>query len=510
MKAMKKTMKLFSAVAAFVLAFALVCLAGCNGSVQNENVSVTSVTLTAENNATTLKVGETLQLTATVSPKNATNQAVTFSSSSAETATVSETGLVTGSKAGKVTIKVTTADGGKTASLDLTVEAAQVRVTSVTLSAENDATSLKVGETLQLTATVSPENATNQAVTFSSSSAETATVSETGLVTGVKAGEVTITATTSDGGFTATLGLTVAEAQSAAATYLFKGVDAARTGGSMGEINENEKTADGDTALGNINLNMNATLTFVVNAEKEGKAGLYLNLAFGSESVDNIFDVHVNGTAVSVPDMFTATQGANWVTYEDYFFANIDLKAGNNTIVLTVKGACGNFYAMKLIADQKLTAGEAEGPITGTAYVFKGVDAARTGGSLGDINENETAPDGGKALGNINANIGATLTFKVNASEAGRAGLYLDLQLGSLAVEDIFELRVNGELVVIPHIVNVINPDGWAPWATYEEYFLANIDLKAGENTIVLTVTGHCGNFNYMKLISESDLTAAE
>ena len=79
----------------------------------------------------------------------------------------------------------------------------------------------------------------------------------------------------------------------------------------------------------------------------------------------------------------------------------------------------------------------------------------------------------------------------------------------ALAVEDIFELRVNGKPVAIPHIISVVNSDGWVPWAVYEEYFLANIDLEGGENIIVLTVTGHCGNFDYMKLISESSLTPA-
>lgn len=81
-----------------------------------------------------------------------------------------------------------------------------VSVTGVTLN-QNSA-SIEVGDTLQLTATVSPSNATNKAVTWSSNHTNIATVSN-GLVTGVAAGSATITVTTSDGSYTATCTVTV-------------------------------------------------------------------------------------------------------------------------------------------------------------------------------------------------------------------------------------------------------------------------------------------------------------
>ena len=67
-----------------------------------------------------MEVGETAVLEATVSPSNATNKAVTWTSSDTDIATVSN-GTVTGVKAGSATITVTTADGGKTATCDVTV-----------------------------------------------------------------------------------------------------------------------------------------------------------------------------------------------------------------------------------------------------------------------------------------------------------------------------------------------------------------------------------------------------
>ena len=81
--------------------------------------------------------------------------------------------------------------------------------------------SINVGNTLQLGATVSPSNATNQNVTWSSSNPAIATVDETtGLVTGVAVGSATITATSVDGGKTATTTVNVVETLSGYYWYI--------------------------------------------------------------------------------------------------------------------------------------------------------------------------------------------------------------------------------------------------------------------------------------------------
>lgn len=87
----------------------------------------------------------------------------------------------------------------------------EVHVTSVTLN--KTASDLAIGGTLQLTATVAPENATNKNVSWKSSDATIATVSAAGLVTGVKSGSATITVTTEDGGKTATCAITVKDGE---------------------------------------------------------------------------------------------------------------------------------------------------------------------------------------------------------------------------------------------------------------------------------------------------------
>ena len=116
---------------------------------------------------------------------------------------------VTGVKAGEATITVTTEDGGKTATCKVTVSDKEIKVTGVKLNKSE--TSLLVGGNETLTATVLPEDATNQNVTWKSDKPEIATVDANGKVTAVKVGEATITVTTEDGGKTATCKVTVSE-----------------------------------------------------------------------------------------------------------------------------------------------------------------------------------------------------------------------------------------------------------------------------------------------------------
>jgi uncharacterized protein YjdB len=158
---------------------------------------VTSVTL--DKTTASLRAGETVTLTATVNPDDATDKTVTWSSSDQTVATVSN-GVVTAKKVGTATI--TAKAGDKTATCQITVVATEV--TSVTL--DKTTASLKAGETVTLTATVNPDDATDKTVTWTSSDEVIATVSN-GVVTAKKVGTATITAQA--GNKTATCQITV-------------------------------------------------------------------------------------------------------------------------------------------------------------------------------------------------------------------------------------------------------------------------------------------------------------
>ncbi len=170
-----------------VVAAGLVTL-GC-GPVEPPTVAVTGVSL--NKTALSLIEGESESLTATVAPDNATNKVVSWKSSDESVASVAD-GKVTAIKAGNATITVTTADGSKTATCSVTVNAKTIPVTGIKL--DKTTLSLVEGESETLKATVTPDNATNKEVIWTSSDNEVATVVN-GKVTAVKAGKAKIMAT---------------------------------------------------------------------------------------------------------------------------------------------------------------------------------------------------------------------------------------------------------------------------------------------------------------------------
>ena len=165
-----------------------------SSSVTVTTVPVASVTVTPASGS--LYVGQTVQLTAT--PKDSagnplTGRVIAWSSDNTTVATVSTSGLVTGKGAGSATI--TAATGGKSGTS--TITAAIVPVASVVVSPAS--ASVATGNTVQLTAT--PKDSvgntlTGRTITWSSSATSVASVSSSGLVTGVTIGSATITAAT--------------------------------------------------------------------------------------------------------------------------------------------------------------------------------------------------------------------------------------------------------------------------------------------------------------------------
>ena len=162
-------------------------------------VPASSVTLNVQD--ITLLVGATDKLTATVSPENVTNKAITWSSDNESIATVDADGNVTAVAVGVANI--TAKCGDATATCKVTVN--PVPASSVTLNVQD--ITLLVGATDKLTATVSPENVTDPVITWSSDNESIATVDTDGNVTAVAVGVANITATCGD--VTATCKVTV-------------------------------------------------------------------------------------------------------------------------------------------------------------------------------------------------------------------------------------------------------------------------------------------------------------
>lgn len=176
-------------------------LASCEGSTGQtpvrETISATGVTL----NRSTLSLtvgGSSVTLVATLLPANATNTAVTWSSSTPAVASVSTTGVVSPVTPGTATITVTTRDGAKVATCAVTVIPNIIAVTGISL--DRNALDLVAGaEEVRLVATITPESATNQKVIWQSSNTAVATVSDSGGVAPKAPGTTSIIVKSADG-----------------------------------------------------------------------------------------------------------------------------------------------------------------------------------------------------------------------------------------------------------------------------------------------------------------------
>ena len=152
--------------------------------------------ITLDKTEISFEATETATLVATVLPELTTDKSVEWSSSDETVAVVDENGVVTAVAVGEAIITATTTDGS-----NLSASCKVIVVPTLAVSIELDQTEASVEEKseFQLTATILPEHTTNKEVAWSSSDKWVATVDNTGLVTMYSAGEVIITATTTDG-----------------------------------------------------------------------------------------------------------------------------------------------------------------------------------------------------------------------------------------------------------------------------------------------------------------------
>ncbi|CAN7555975.1 Ig-like domain-containing protein [Paenibacillus sp. LjRoot56] len=162
-------------------------------------ILVTSIDVSSANNITSVPNGSTLQMSAKVLPGNATNDSVTWSvEAGTGTATISPFGLLTGTAVGDVVVKATANDlSGVVGTKTITIAA--IPVTSIVVTGADGAASVSNGSSLQMSAAVLPENATNTSVTWSvEAGTGTATISSSGLLTGTAVGDVVVKATAND------------------------------------------------------------------------------------------------------------------------------------------------------------------------------------------------------------------------------------------------------------------------------------------------------------------------
>ena len=297
-----------------LLAAAILSMASfwsCKKNELPDSIAVIGVSL--DKTSITITVGSTETIKATIEPEDADNQNITWTSDNPEVATVNEKGKVTGVKAGKAVITVITEDGEKTATCKVTVKDKEINVTEVKLNKTQ--TSILVGASETLVATVLPENATNQKVSWKSSNEAVATVDANGKVTGVKAGEATITVTTEDGGMTATCKVYVNTATVAVTGVMLNKTETTILEGSSETLvatvlpenatNRNVSWKSSDEAVATVDANgkvtgVKAGEAVITVTTEDGKKTNTCKVTVKSNTV-NVKGVVLNKTSISIP-----------------------------------------------------------------------------------------------------------------------------------------------------------------------------------------------------------------
>jgi uncharacterized protein YjdB/C1A family cysteine protease len=157
--------------------------------VANKTVKVESIIV--PQSPISIKEGQMAQINATVLPTNASNKSLYYFSKNPEVCTVDDTGLITGKSGGNTQIIVSSFDNTSIIStVTVNVSSTSVKVNSMYLEQTN--IELEEGESYSLTAIISPINASNKELEWSSTNNNSAVVSGSGVITARKAGEATI------------------------------------------------------------------------------------------------------------------------------------------------------------------------------------------------------------------------------------------------------------------------------------------------------------------------------
>ena len=351
-----------------------------------------------------------------------------------------------------------------------------VAPTQVTVN--ETALEVREGKTAQITSSM-------EGLTYASSNNQIATVDANGLVTGVKAGTATITVSKEGNYKDAKVAVTVLEKEGIIALNLGDGVIAPEGG-----AEPYNSSYSGEWLR---NFAKDATLTYTFQAEKAGLYDIQLGLRGAIADLSTVMAIKVNDADVAVSGSVNSNSSA-----VDTIVGQANLKAGENTMVITILAADSGLYlkSLKLIphvfvAFQTWTVEELYETKTGTGWGeikdFKGEKAFKFN-KVGGVTGSYTAEAAGKAM--------LQLKIGVKVSNKDKTGFWA--QSGEAEVKT--KITVNGTAVTPgaePNFSNVTDSgvsDGGN--ISIPEWFnIIEIDLVAGANTI--TVEYVAGGYSY-------------
>ncbi|WP_422359620.1 carbohydrate-binding protein [Reichenbachiella sp.] len=320
-----------------------------------------------------------------------------------------------------------------------------VAVTGVNLSPAT--LNLEVGDTGNVTGAVTPSNATDQTMTFTSSDTNVATVNQSGLVSAVSAGSATITATTTDGAFTDTSQITVTNPSSGGSGGAIV-IEAENFGSTGGTYNDGFVPFGANNAGTKINyVNAGDWTEYAINVSS---AGLYdLQYMISTPMTNAQVTLQVNGTSVATDNV---PNNGQWDDYTSLNSATqVNLPAGAVTIRVLASGS--NAWQWNL---DKITLSESSStppPSNEVSLTIQAEDFASTGGTYNDGVVPFGANDNGSSINFVNG--GDWMNYNVTIPEAGTYTVtyYISTPLSGTSIE----MQVGSSY----HMTTVPNNGGW-------------------------------------------------
>lgn len=296
-----------------------------------------------------LLVGSSTTLRYDIQPNNATNRSVTWKSSDPSIATVNNSGFVTGVKAGKCTIQVTTSNN-ISKSVEITVESNVVAVTGIRIL---DGISLTMPQngTKRISYSITPSNATNKNVTYTSSNSNIAYVDSNGIISGNGVGNAVITVTTEDGKKSANIYVTVTGNGTSTITPSVPDNSGNGSSSSSGNSNNGQSSSSSSDNTSNSNNSCNAYDMITIGHNETGKA-IISTISFENAKANPFTDITTTPT-INVKKLSSCLKYANYYVYYGTDENNIASKAVKNGTVKkvgdTISLENGNGYYKVLI-----------------------------------------------------------------------------------------------------------------------------------------------------------------
>lgn len=314
--------------------------AECKVSVAEKLIPVTSVTL--DKSKMELTKGLDYTLYATVSPSNATNKELSWTSSDENIVVVNQQGTVVAFSTGVATVTATSVSNPEvSASCEFTVVSDEVSVTGVTLVYST--TTVYIPDQLKLEARISPSNATDQNVTWTSSNTSVATVDQGGTVTPVAPGKVSIMVTTRDGGKTDMVTLEVCDTRITGFTFAEYSAEPIMVeGGSSFKLTPviTPDYASNKTVKWESNNSSIATVSSdgrVSFAQNNGQVTISARTEVSSMYCEQVFDVRVMPKEIHLPDGMVVAVGGSLlvnatITPENTYDKKLEYSIGDSSI----------------------------------------------------------------------------------------------------------------------------------------------------------------------------------